>query len=133
MKLSKGNIFICQGKTGTMGEMAEMAGVMWFSKADVVAGSWPVFPIGSSSRMHSCNVPMLESDLEKHQSSLWAAQVNARKRKGERSTSHSRVVNAKEGENFKFSSWILFHATEPPSSHLVSCGLFFLIRDGEAR
>lgn len=48
--------------------MKEMAGVTGFSKTDVVAGSWPMFLTGSSSRMQPWNV--LVSDLETHQSIL---------------------------------------------------------------
>lgn len=50
--------------------MREMAGMMGFSKTDVVAGSWPIFLPGSSARMHPWNAPMLESDLETHQGIL---------------------------------------------------------------
>lgn len=38
----KGDRFHLPRQSGTIGEMATM---MWFSKADVVADSWPVFPI----------------------------------------------------------------------------------------
>lgn len=48
--------------------MGERAGVLGISKADIVAGSWPVFLTGSSSRMHPRHVPLLESDLETQQS-----------------------------------------------------------------
>lgn len=74
-----------------------MAGALGISKADI-AGAWPVFLTGSSSRILSWHVPLLESDLETQPSLLCAAQVGARKGKGEGPALHSQLVEVNEGK-----------------------------------